>query len=281
MPQSPASESWQKHSGVASAVSSNCGRDGARAAIRSSRQLAYVPHPIFVGRSCISRRERPRDRRAAEKRNELTPLQLTELHTLSLARMSQTYRIGEDQVRGSLRCGISIRSMSAWGIHVVSATSTLGPVACRPATDPHNFSGRRLDEVIDPTFLVFDQLVAPTCCRQLGSPCSRSRDACNTFNSDKQELIGRFPGLRHRKWGHDDKPSREPSPICAASVLSEKYRNPPISAVQISLKALNESLQFLWRLDARGDHIPKLIALAGEDILAQFIVLQFISCRLG
>ena len=42
-----------------------------------------------------------------------------------------------------------------------------------------------------------------------------------------------------------------------------------------------ETLQFLWRLDARGDHIPKLIALAGEDIFAEFVVLQFISFRLG
>ena len=57
--------------------------------------------------------------------------------------------------------------------------------------------------------------------------------------------------------------------------------NPPISAVQISLQALSESLQFLWRLDARGHHIPKLIALAREDILTQFVVLQFVSCRLS
>ena len=40
-----------------------------------------------------------------------------------------------------------------------------------------------------------------------------------------------------------------------------KISNPPISAVQISLKALSESLQLLWRVDARGDHIPELIAL--------------------
>jgi hypothetical protein len=57
--------------------------------------------------------------------------------------------------------------------------------------------------------------------------------------------------------------------------------NPPISAVQISPQALSESLQFLWRLDARGDHIPKLIALAREDILTQLVVLQFVSCRLS
>jgi hypothetical protein len=35
-------------------------------------------------------------------------------------------------------------------------------------------------------------------------------------------------------------------------------------------------LNFLWCLNAVGDHIPKLIALAGEDIFAEFIVLQFI-----
>jgi hypothetical protein len=60
-----------------------------------------------------------------------------------------------------------------------------------------------------------------------------------------------------------------------------KISNPPIPAVQISLQALSESLQFLWRLDARGDHIPKLIALAREDILTQCVVLEFVSCRLS
>ena len=42
----------------------------------------------------------------------------------------------------------------------------------------------------------------------------------------------------------------------------------------------SESLQLLWRMDARGDHIPELIALACEDIFAEFIVLQFTSCSL-
>jgi hypothetical protein len=60
-----------------------------------------------------------------------------------------------------------------------------------------------------------------------------------------------------------------------------KISNPPISAVQISLKALNDSLLFFWCLDARGDHIPKLVALASEDIRPQFLVLQFVSCLLG
>jgi hypothetical protein len=60
-----------------------------------------------------------------------------------------------------------------------------------------------------------------------------------------------------------------------------KISNPPISAVQISLQAVGESLQFLWSLDAGGDHIPKLIALAREDILTQFVVLQLVSCRLS
>src|SRR5947209_18811620 len=44
--------------------------------------------------------------------------------------------------------------------------------------------------------------------------------------------------------------------------------NPSISAVQISLKALSESLQLLWRINAPGDHIPELIAVAREDIRA-------------
>ena len=59
-----------------------------------------------------------------------------------------------------------------------------------------------------------------------------------------------------------------------------KISNPPISAVQIALQALGESLQFLWSLNARGDHISKLIALAREDIFTQLVVLQFVSCRL-
>jgi hypothetical protein len=52
--------------------------------------------------------------------------------------------------------------------------------------------------------------------------------------------------------------------MVAASQRSQRslreVSNPPIPAVQISLQALSESLQFLWSLDARGDHIPKLIA---------------------
>ena len=29
-------------------------------------------------------------------------------------------------------------------------------------------------------------------------------------------------------------------------------------------------MNFLWRLNARRDHVPKLIALSGEDIFAEF-----------
>src|SRR5262245_29607675 len=41
-----------------------------------------------------------------------------ELHVLPPARdvFGASYRIGKDQVRGSLRCENSIRSMSAWGL---------------------------------------------------------------------------------------------------------------------------------------------------------------------
>ena len=79
-----------------------------------------------------------------------------------------------------------------------------------------------------------------------------------------------------------DSPRRSLLPRNQRSQRSlREISNPPISAVQILLQALSEGLQFLWRLDARGDHIPKLIALAREDILTQFVVLQFISCRLS
>jgi hypothetical protein len=62
------------------------------------------------------RRERPRRRRAAEQRDELAPFQVTELHRLSPGRGSGTgYHMGGDQVRGSPRCGIATRLMSARG----------------------------------------------------------------------------------------------------------------------------------------------------------------------
>src|SRR5262249_48265683 len=79
-----------------------------------------------------------------------------------------------------------------------------------------------------------------------------------------------------------DSPRRSLLPPNQRSQRSlREVSNPPISAVQISLQALSETLQFLWRLDARGDHIPKLIALACKDILTQLVVLQFVSCRLS
>jgi hypothetical protein len=42
--------------------------------------------------------------------------------------------------------------------------------------------------------------------------------------------------------------------------------NPPIPAVQISLQALSESMQFLWRLDARGIIDLKRSSLAAYGI---------------
>jgi hypothetical protein len=65
-----------------------------------------------------------------------------------------------------------------------------------------------------------------------------------------------------------DSPRHSLLPTNQSSQCSlREVSNPPISAVQISLQAISESLQFLWRLDAPGDHIPKLIALACEDAL--------------
>jgi hypothetical protein len=80
------------------------------------------------------RSNRPR-RKAANERDELAPFQLTELHLVpsSLA----GYRFGEDQVRGSLRCGISARLKTEAGHErpiccpdsPPKATESLGPAA--------------------------------------------------------------------------------------------------------------------------------------------------------
>jgi|SRR6516225_6835016 len=58
--------------------------------------------------------ERTRRCRAAEKRDELPPLQMIKLHPLPLAGVT-AYRIGGDQVSGLLRCGISARLTAALG----------------------------------------------------------------------------------------------------------------------------------------------------------------------
>ena len=64
-----------------------------------------------------------------------------------------------------------------------------------------------------------------------------------------------------------------PAPFQRTQRPPREISNPLISAVQISLKALNESLLFTWRLDTRGDYVPQLVALAGVDIFSQFLVL--------
>jgi hypothetical protein len=56
-------------------------------------------------------------------------------------------------------------------------------------------------------------------------------------------------------------------PLQLSQRFSRKISNYPISPVQISLKARNKSLVLTWRLDTCGD-IPKLVALAGVDILS-------------
>src|SRR5947209_422055 len=65
--------------------------------------------------------------------------------------------------------------------------------------------------------------------------------------------------------GSIDPQRRCASPSRAANQSSQgplrQIANPSISAVQISLKALSESLQLLWRINAPGDHIPEAAAL--------------------
>jgi hypothetical protein len=67
-----------------------------------------APHPVRLLRA---RPDRPR-RRATEQREELAPSKLIELHPLPLLTSVAAYRIGEDQVRGLLRCEISTRLMT-------------------------------------------------------------------------------------------------------------------------------------------------------------------------
>lgn len=54
----------------------------------------------------------------------------------------------------------------------------------------------------------------------------------------------------------------------------------PISALHIALQALDIRLSFLWRVDARRDDIPELVALAGQNVLTKVLVFQFICHRL-
>ena len=62
-----------------------------------------------------ARSERPSSRRAAKQRDELAAHSI-ELHLLPQPGTSvAAYPIGEDQVRGSLQCGISTRLMTAVG----------------------------------------------------------------------------------------------------------------------------------------------------------------------
>ena len=91
-------------------------RDDAALTFRVRRSLTHEhansPNAVSLLRM---RRDRPRGCRSAEQRYELTPFQLIELHTLLLARGRDRITDWHDQVRGSLRCGISMRSLSAWG----------------------------------------------------------------------------------------------------------------------------------------------------------------------
>ena len=79
---------------------------------------------------CARAAKRPRSRRAAKQGDELAPFQPTKLHPLPLARAA-AYRIGEDQVRGLLRCGMSIRLTAAW-------SAPLGPDRLRLVISPSN-----------------------------------------------------------------------------------------------------------------------------------------------
>jgi hypothetical protein len=65
-------------------------------------------------RLLCARRERPRHR-ASEQRHKIASLQSIELHAQPQPGTEAAYPIGEDQVRGLLRCEISIRPESALG----------------------------------------------------------------------------------------------------------------------------------------------------------------------
>ena len=72
------------------------------------RQAMRAEEPDHRHRRLLrARRERPRCR-AAEQRDELAPLQLSNCIRCP-SQLGAAYRIGEDQVRGSLQCGISSR----------------------------------------------------------------------------------------------------------------------------------------------------------------------------
>jgi hypothetical protein len=80
-----------------------------------------------------TRRHRP-SRGAAEQRDELAPLQLIELHLLPQPGDSEaSYRIGEDQGRGSLQCEISARLMTGSGqTRRIDKLPTLAACPLRP-----------------------------------------------------------------------------------------------------------------------------------------------------
>jgi hypothetical protein len=66
---------------------------------RDVQEDADAPHPLRLLRA---RRERPSDRRAAEKRDELSPLQLIELHSVPVSQGRIVgYRISEGQSGGN------------------------------------------------------------------------------------------------------------------------------------------------------------------------------------
>jgi hypothetical protein len=77
-----------------------------------SHQHADAPYPLAL---LPARRKWPYRHRAAEQRDELAAFQLIGLHSLPLTNIA-AYRITEDQVRGSLQCGISTRLTSEMGL---------------------------------------------------------------------------------------------------------------------------------------------------------------------
>ena len=87
-----------------------------------------------------ARSERPCCRCAAKKRNEIPPSQLIEAHLLPLARVA-AYRIGPNQVRGSLQCGLLTRLLTGLGSGAPqlvrarqSPMSAMPPIATKAVT---------------------------------------------------------------------------------------------------------------------------------------------------